>query len=131
MNRSPLACRAGSKCSSGLEVSVVITGIFGVLDTLSRRFGVSNTASGFQILSRRFGVLHTEIRGFEYRPSGFHIPNFGVSNTAVRKSASAPRGLGQVVHTVTLLNTDSNLVNTQAIKRHKSQHFGARDKRCP
>src|ERR1700722_19127178 len=77
MNRSPLACRRGNKCSSGLEVSVAIVGIFGVSHTVSSRFGVSNTASGFQIPVKRFGVSHTELRGFEY-------PHFGVSDTRLR-----------------------------------------------
>jgi len=40
------------------------------------------------------------------------VPEFVVSGTSAEKSSSAPGRLGQVVHAVTLLNTDSNLTNT-------------------
>jgi hypothetical protein len=59
--------------------------------------------SGFQVLN--FGVSGALV-------SGFQVPDFGVSGTGASKSASAPRDLGQISHSVTLLNTDSNLTNT-------------------
>src|SRR5579872_3092884 len=86
MNKSPLECRAGRRCSSGLGRSLAMSGIlrgfkypvkeirgfryqFGVLDTRQEIRGFTYRNSGYQIL--RFGVLHTGLRGFKYL--GFRI----------------------------------------------------------
>ena len=61
MNRSPFVCRAGSRCSSGSEGSVTNLGIFGVLNTVSRGFGVSDT----RLLARQ--VLATAVTARKQR----------------------------------------------------------------
>jgi hypothetical protein len=88
-------------------------GIFGVLNTKSRRFGVSHTASGFQIPVKT-------IRGFTYQTSGYRILGFEVSDTKLRgfryrglKNSEHGEGLREGFPGHNTLNTDSNLINTK------------------
>jgi hypothetical protein len=87
--------------------------IFGVSGALSRD-------SGFQV---HFGVLGAvePDSGFQVQKdgvsgadeSGFQVQRFGVSGATGQDSAKQGRGLSRFVHSVTPLNTDSNLTNTR------------------
>ncbi len=82
----------------------------------ARIFGVSGTVSrdsGFQVPRQDSGLQVPNFGVSGASGSGFQVPNFGVSGARLRRSVSAPGGLGQVVCSVTLLNTDSNLTNTR------------------
>ena len=58
-------------------------------------------------------VSGAEIRGFGFLDSWYQVPKFVVSGTEVPEFVSPPKGLSHVVQVVTLLNTESNLPNTQ------------------
>jgi len=66
------------------------------------------------VLGKKFVVLGTEVRGFGYQLSGYQVPDFVVSGTATQKFVSGAKGLGKLLQGVTLLNTDSNLINTRS-----------------
>ena|SRR5260370_20665736 len=86
---------------------------FGVLGTTAGIRGFRCETSGYRVL---------QLRGLRFQTSGYQVP--GCQNPRTR------RGLGQVFHTVTLLNTDSNLTNTrQPAKMASSQKATAEDRR--
>jgi hypothetical protein len=57
-------------------------------------------------------VSGAQLRGFGFPHSWFQVQYFVVSGTGATKLLRAIRGFREVIHTVTLLNTDSNLHNT-------------------
>ena len=75
--------------------------------------GATSRDSCFQVPGNRFVVSGAEIRGFRYLDSCFQVPEFVVSGTGDQKTAKRSRGLHRFVQGVTLLNTDSNLINTR------------------
>lgn len=101
INRSALGCRWE-------EVLIWIgrlryhRGIFGVSNTLSRRFGGLKYHFGVQIPVKGTRGLHTRLQGFKYQASQFSYVG---------------QGLARFVHGITLLNTESNLNNTRPASR--------------
>jgi hypothetical protein len=75
--------------------------------------GAASSDSWFQVPGGRFVVSGAILRDFKYLGSCFQVPDFGVSGTGHQKSVKRARGLNRFVTAVTLLNTDSNLLNTQ------------------
>ena len=74
--------------------------------------GAASRDSWFQVPHGGFVVSGAIFRVFGYQGSLYQVPKFVVSGAGRQKSIKAGRGLQGFVHAVTLLNTDSNLINT-------------------
>lgn len=76
--------------------------------------------------AQRIVVSGAKIRGIRYLDSCFQVLDFVLSGSEVSKKPNCNRGLQDIFHAVTLLNTDSNVINTRSRAPNSRQlHFGS------